>query len=106
MEIFRRDNVRFIAVNNGTDSAEPGMLEFAPFINNISEWYALRMSRVFSYFFIVCFRKIFCWWKRLIIFLACIPNGIRQFPIDEHCKINMQPQQRNGCHGGDGIVHQ
>ena len=31
MEIFRRNNVRFIAVNNGIDSENPDTLEFAPF---------------------------------------------------------------------------
>ena len=40
MEIFRRNNVRFIAVNNGIDSEKPDTLEFAPFINIMSEWYA------------------------------------------------------------------
>ncbi len=33
MEIFRRNNVRFIAVNNGIDSEKPDTLEFEPFIN-------------------------------------------------------------------------
>ena len=33
MEIFRRNKVRFIAVNNGIDSEKPDTLEFAPFIN-------------------------------------------------------------------------
>ena len=32
MEIFRRNNVRFIAVNNGIDSEKPDTLEFAPFM--------------------------------------------------------------------------
>jgi len=40
MEIFRRNNVRFIAVNNGIDSENPDTLEFAPFINIMLEWYA------------------------------------------------------------------
>ena len=40
LEIFRRNNVRFIAVNNGIDSEKPDTLEFAPFINIMSEWYA------------------------------------------------------------------
>ena len=39
MEIFRRNNVRFIAVNNGIDSEKPDTLEFAPFIN------IMKMSR-------------------------------------------------------------
>ena len=42
MEIFRRNNVRFIAVNNGIDSEKPDTLEFAPFINIMSEWYAKK----------------------------------------------------------------
>ena len=45
METFRRNNVRFIAVNHGIDSAEPNTLEFAPFINILSEWYAKDISK-------------------------------------------------------------
>ena len=30
MEIFRRNNVRFIAINNGIDSIDQNTLEFAP----------------------------------------------------------------------------
>ena len=35
METFRRSNVRFVAINNGIDSADPNTLEFAPFIKGI-----------------------------------------------------------------------
>ena len=35
MEIFRRNNVRFIAINSGIDSKDQNTLEFAPFINII-----------------------------------------------------------------------
>ncbi len=45
MEIFRRNNVRFIAVNNGIDSENPDTLEFTPFINIMSEWYAKDISK-------------------------------------------------------------
>jgi DNA invertase Pin-like site-specific DNA recombinase len=45
MEIFRRNNVRFIAINHCIDSAEPNTLEFAPFINIMSEWYAKDISK-------------------------------------------------------------
>ena len=45
METFRRNNVRFIAVNHGIDSADPNTLEFAPFINIMSEWYAKDISK-------------------------------------------------------------
>lgn len=40
MEIFRRNDVCFIAINNGIDRKDQNILEFAPFINIISEWYA------------------------------------------------------------------
>lgn len=45
METFRRNNVRFIAINNGIDSADQSTLEFAPFINIMSEWYARDISK-------------------------------------------------------------
>ena len=45
MEIFRRNNVRFIAINNGIDSQDQNTLEFAPFINIMSEWYARDISK-------------------------------------------------------------
>ena len=45
METFRRKHVRFIAINNGIDSADPNTLEFAPFINIMSEWYAKDISK-------------------------------------------------------------
>ena len=45
METFRRNNVRFIAINNGIDSDDQSTLEFAPFINIMSEWYAKDISK-------------------------------------------------------------
>lgn len=39
LEIFRRKNVRFIAINNNVDSNDQSTLEFAPFINIMNEWY-------------------------------------------------------------------
>ncbi len=44
METFRRNNVRFIAINHGIDSIHPETLEMAPFINIMSEWYAKDCS--------------------------------------------------------------
>ncbi len=32
--------MRFFAVNNGIDSKNPDTLEYVPFINIMSEWYA------------------------------------------------------------------
>jgi len=45
MEIFRKNNVRFIAINHGIDSIDPTSLEMAPFINIMSEWYANDCSK-------------------------------------------------------------
>ena len=45
MEIFRRNNVLFIAINNGIDGQDQNTLEFAPFINIMSEWYARDISK-------------------------------------------------------------
>jgi len=45
METFRQNNVRFIAIGNSIDSIYPDTLEFAPFINIMSEWVARDTSR-------------------------------------------------------------
>jgi len=45
MEFFRQHNVRFIAINNSIDSDNPESLEFAPFINIMSEWFAKDCSK-------------------------------------------------------------
>ena len=45
METFRQNGVRFLALNNGIDSNNPESLEFAPFINIMSEWYAKDASK-------------------------------------------------------------
>jgi DNA invertase Pin-like site-specific DNA recombinase len=42
--MFRKNDVRFIAVSNNIDSAT-GENEFAPFLNIMSEWYARDTSR-------------------------------------------------------------
>ena len=43
--LFRRHDVRFIAISNGVDSADQSTGEFAPFINIMSEWYVRDCSR-------------------------------------------------------------
>ena len=43
--LFVEKGVRFIAINNGIDSDNPDTLEFAPFINIMSEWYAKDISK-------------------------------------------------------------
>jgi DNA invertase Pin-like site-specific DNA recombinase len=45
METFRKNGVRFIAINHGIDSIYPESLEMAPFINIMSEWYAKDCSK-------------------------------------------------------------
>ena len=45
MEMFRKLGVRFIALGHGVDSINPDTLEFAPFINIMSEWYSRDASR-------------------------------------------------------------
>jgi len=45
MELFRKHGVRFIAIGHGIDSINPDSLEFAPFINTMSEWYSRDNSR-------------------------------------------------------------
>jgi len=45
MELFRKAEVRFIAVTNNIDSANPETLEFAPFVNLPNEFYARDISR-------------------------------------------------------------
>ena len=45
MELFRKTEVRFIAISNNIDSLYPETLEFAPFLNIMNEWYARDISR-------------------------------------------------------------
>ena len=43
--MFPKKNVRFIAVNNGVDSANPADNDFTPFLNIMNEYYARDASR-------------------------------------------------------------
>ena len=43
--MFPKKNVRFIAVNNGVDSANPADDDFTPFLNIMKEWYAKDTSK-------------------------------------------------------------
>ena len=38
--MFPEKGVRFIAINNGVDSANPSENDFTPFLNIMNEWYA------------------------------------------------------------------
>ena len=43
--MYPKKNVRFIAVNNGVDSANPADDDFTPFLNIMNEWYAKDTSK-------------------------------------------------------------
>ena len=43
--MFPKKNVRFIAVNNGVDSANQADNDFTPFLNIMNEWYIRDSSR-------------------------------------------------------------
>ena len=43
--LFPQKNVRFIAVNNSVDSANPTDNDFTPFLNIMNEWYAKDTSK-------------------------------------------------------------
>ena len=43
--MFPKKNFRFIAVNNGVDSANPADNDFTPFLNIMNEWYAKDTSK-------------------------------------------------------------
>ena len=43
--MFVEKNIRFIAVNNGIDSANQTDSDFTPFLNIINEWYAKDTSK-------------------------------------------------------------
>ncbi|MCD8300568.1 MAG: recombinase family protein, partial [Clostridiales bacterium] len=43
--LFPQKNVRFIAVNNSVDSANPTENDFTPFLNIMNEWYARDTSK-------------------------------------------------------------
>jgi DNA invertase Pin-like site-specific DNA recombinase len=45
LELFRRSGIRFIAITNGVDSINPESLEYVPFLNIFSEWFARDTSK-------------------------------------------------------------
>jgi DNA invertase Pin-like site-specific DNA recombinase len=45
IEMFRQKGIRFIAITNNADSKYPETMEFLPFLNIFSEWYARDTSR-------------------------------------------------------------
>ena len=43
--VFRKHNVRFIAIANGVDNDQPETDEFVPFLNIMNEWYLKDQSK-------------------------------------------------------------
>ena len=43
--VFRKHNVRFIAIANGVDNDQPETGEFVPFLNIMNEWYLKDQSK-------------------------------------------------------------
>ncbi len=43
--VFRKHNVRFIAIANGVDNDHPETGEFVPFLNIMNEWYLKDQSK-------------------------------------------------------------
>ncbi|WP_409967772.1 recombinase family protein [Bengtsoniella intestinalis] len=43
--MFKKHNIRFIAITNGVDSSKHESSEFAPFLNIMNEWYVRDTSR-------------------------------------------------------------
>ena len=43
--LFKENDIRFIAINSGVDSANSNDNDFTPFLNIINEWYAKDTSK-------------------------------------------------------------
>ena len=56
--MFKEKGVRFIAINNGIDSANQQDSDFTPFLNIMNEWYARDASRKIQAVFKSWCRKI------------------------------------------------
>jgi hypothetical protein len=73
---FPQKGVRFIAINNGVDSAKPQDNDFTPFLNIMNEWYAKDTSNKIKAVFK----------QRMSNGLRCsgsIPYGYRRMPGDK-----------------------
>lgn len=74
--MFPKKNVRFIAVNNGVDSANPADNDFTPFLNIMNEWYAKDTSKKIKAVFKVKMRD----GKRVS---GAVPYGYYRKPEDK-----------------------
>ena len=48
---FRKHEVRFIAIANGVDNAQPETGEFVPFLNIMNDWYLKDQSKKLTAFY-------------------------------------------------------
>ena len=74
--MFPNKGVRFIAINNGVDSAKPGDNDFTPFLNIMNEWYAKDTSNKIK----AVFRSRMQDGKRCS---GSIPYGYKRLPDDK-----------------------
>lgn len=74
--MFPNKGVRFIAINNGVDSAKPQENDFTPFLNIMNEWYAKDTSNKIK----AVFRSRMLDGKRCS---GAIPYGYKRLPDDK-----------------------
>lgn len=74
--MFKEKGVRFIAVNNGIDSANQSDSDFTPFLNIMNEWYARDSSRKIQAIFKARMQE----GKRVS---PSVPYGYRRDPDDK-----------------------
>ncbi len=85
--LFKEKGVRFIAVNNGIDSAKQGDNDFTPFLNIMNEWYARDSSRKIQAIFKARMQD----GKRVS---PSVPYGYRRDPKDkQHLIIDPEPAE-------------
>lgn len=74
--MFKEKGIRFIAVNNGIDSANQSDSDFTPFLNIMNEWYARDSSRKIQAIFKARMQE----GKRVS---PSVPYGYRRDPADK-----------------------
>lgn len=79
--MFPKKNVRFIAVNNGVDSANPADNDFTPFLNIMNEWYAKDTSKKIKAVFKAKMRD----GKRVSV--QCLMDITESLRISRHCML-------------------
>ena len=85
--LFPKKGVRFIAINNSVDSANPKDNDFTPFLNIMNEWYAKDTSNKIK----AVFRS------RMSNGLRCsgsIPYGYNGIPVTNSSSLWMNLRQR------------